>query len=113
MSEQPWIKELPFAITVSDRDGKILEMNDRSIKTFEKYGGAKLIGQNLFTCHPGESGGKLAALLSSGKTNCYTIEKAGIRKIIYQSPWFQNGEYMGFVELSMELPDEVPHFVRA
>jgi hypothetical protein len=111
--EQSWAKELPFAITVSDKEGKILVMNDKSVKTFEKYGGAKLIGQSLFTCHPGESGEKLAALLSLGKTNCYTIEKAGIRKMIYQSPWFQKGEYMGFIELSLELPAEVPHFIRS
>ncbi|MEI6749463.1 MAG: PAS domain-containing protein [Bacteroidales bacterium] len=111
--ELSWIKELPFAITVCDKEGKILEMNDKSVKTFEKYGGAELIGQNLFICHPGESGEKLAALLSSGKTNCYTIEKTDIRKMIYQSPWFRDGEYMGFVELSLELPAEVPHFIRS
>lgn len=110
--EQSWIKELPFAITVCDKDGKILEMNNKSVATFEKYGGAKLLGRSLFECHPGESGEKLAALLSSGKTNCYTIEKEGIRKMIYQSPWFRDGIYMGFVELSLELPGEVPHFVR-
>jgi len=111
--EQSWLKELPFAITVCDKDGKILEMNDKSVTTFEKYGGEKLLGQSLFECHPGESGEKLAALLSSGKTNCYTIEKAGIRKMIYQSPWFEKGEFMGFVELSLQLPAEVPHFIRS
>jgi DUF438 domain-containing protein len=111
--EQFWAKELPFAITIADKEGKILEMNDRSVKTFEKYGGAKLIGENLHSCHPGESGIKLAALLKSGKTNCYTIEKNGIRKMIYQSPWFENGEYMGFIELSLELPAEIPHFIRS
>ncbi|HEX7411561.1 MAG TPA: diguanylate cyclase [Bacteroidales bacterium] len=107
------IKELPFAITVCDKDGKIIVMNDKSIKTFEKYGGQKLIGQSLFGCHPGESGVKLASLLSSGEVNCYTIEKAGIHKMIYQSPWFENGSYMGFVELSLQIPSEVPHFVRS
>jgi hypothetical protein len=110
--EQSWTNELPFAITVCDRNGKILEMNNKSVVTFEKYGGTKLLGQSLFECHPGDSGEKLAALLSLGKTNCYTIEKAGIRKMIYQSPWFRDGFYMGFVELSFELPGEVPHFVR-
>jgi hypothetical protein len=110
--ELSWIKELPIAITVCDKDANILEMNNKSVKTFEKYGGAKLLGRSLFECHPGESGEKLAALLSSRKTNCYTIEKLGIHKMIYQSPWFQDGEYMGFVELSFELPIDVPHFVR-
>jgi hypothetical protein len=108
-----WTKELPFAVTVCDKDGKILVMNDKSIKTFEKYGGAQLIGQSLFVCHNGEAGEKLASLLKSGEVNCYTIEKAGIRKMIYQSPWFENGNFMGFVELSLQLPTDVPHFVRS
>lgn len=108
-----WTKELPFAITVCDKDGKVIEMNERSIKTFEKSGGAKLIGQSLFGCHPGKSADKLAALLLAGESNCYTIEKAGIHKMIYQSPWFENGVYMGFVELSFVIPAQVPHFVRS
>lgn len=108
-----WTKELPFAITVCDKDGKIIVMNDKSVKTFEKYGGEQLLGHSLFDCHKGETGEKLASLLSSGNTNCYTIEKAGNRKMIYQSPWFENGHYMGFVELSFQLPSEIPHFVRS
>lgn len=113
MYNNSWTKELPFAITVCDKDGKIIIMNDKSVQTFEKYGGAKLIGQSLFGCHPGESGEKLATLLSSGKVNCYTIEKEGIHKMIYQSPWFENGHYMGFVELSFQLPSDVPNFIRS
>jgi hypothetical protein len=41
-----------------------------------------------------------------------TIEKAGKKKLIYQTPWHTEGEYRGFVELSLELPAEMPHFVR-
>ncbi len=29
-------------------------------------------------------------------TNAYTIEKNGIKKLIHQTPWFENGEYTGF-----------------
>jgi transcriptional regulator with PAS, ATPase and Fis domain len=113
MTTDTWTKELPFAITVCDKDGKIIIMNDKSIKTFEKYGGARLIGQSLFDCHPGNSGQKLASLLGSGQVNCYTIEKEGIHKMIYQAPWFENGIYRGFVELSFQLPETVPHFIRS
>ncbi len=42
----------------------------------------------------------------------YTIEKRGQKKLIYQSPWYQNGQYRGFIELSLELPAETPHFIR-
>ena len=55
---------------------------------------------------------KVAALLASGSPNCYTIEKAGIKKLIYQSPWFEDGTYRGFVEISIPMPDLMPHFVR-
>ena len=53
-------------------------------------------------------------LLATREKNVYTIEKNGIKKMIYQSPWYRNGEYAGFVEFSFELPfEELPHFVRA
>jgi len=45
--------------------------------------------------------------------NIYTVEKDGIKKLIYQSPWFNDGQYAGFVELSLEVPFEMPHFVRS
>ena len=47
-----WLKELPIAITVCDKDGIILEMNDKSAKTFESDGGYALIGSNVLDCHP-------------------------------------------------------------
>jgi hypothetical protein len=51
-------------------------------------------------------------LLTSGRSNVYTIEKGGIKKLIYQSPWYENGKYAGLVELSLPIPKEMPHFVR-
>ena len=107
-----WIKEFPAAATVCDPDGIILEMNDKSAKTFEKDGGLALIGKNMFDCHPDPSRGKLERLMDSRQVNVYTIEKKGIKKLIYQSPWVLNGEYAGFIELSFEIPFEMPHFIR-
>ena len=40
------------------------------------------------------------------------MEKAGIKKLIYQAPWRKDGKVAGVVELSMEIPFEMPHFVR-
>ena len=51
-------------------------------------------------------------MLKNPRTNAYTIEKNGIKKLIYQSPWFEKDEFMGFVELSLEIPFEMPNFVR-
>lgn len=107
-----WTVELPFAITVCDKEGNILEMNNKSQKTFEKWG-KNLIGINLMNCHPEPAKSKLAGMLIEPKINAYTIEKNGIKKMIYQSPWYENGEFMGFVELSLEIPFEMANFVRS
>lgn len=51
-------------------------------------------------------------MLEMQKKNIYTIEKDGVKKLIYQSPWYKDGQYAGFVELALEIPFEMPHFVR-
>ncbi len=112
MKEAAWVKEFSAAITVCDEAGIILDMNDRSCATFAADGGAGLIGKNLYDCHPGLSREKVATLLRTGSTNCYTIEKGGLKKLIYQAPWFGDGTYRGFVEISIPLPEQMPHFVR-
>lgn len=112
MEEGAWVKELKAAITVCDREGVVLEMNDRAAMTHEKDGGRELIGQSLLGCHPEPSRSQLVELLGTAQLNVYTIEKAGVKKLIYQAPWFRNGEYQGLVELSLPIPFELPHFVR-
>jgi hypothetical protein len=87
-------------------------MNDKAVSTFEKYGGDKLIGTNVLDCHPEPSKSKLIELMLNRSTNVYTIEKDGIKKLIYQAPWFENNEFAGIVELSLEIPFEMPHFIR-
>ena len=108
-----WVQEFPGAVTVCDRDGIILAMNDRSVRTFQNDGGAALIGSNLLGCHPAPARTKVVELLAAGRPNIYTIEKNGVKKLIYQSPWYEKGAYSGFVELSLEIPFEMPHFVRS
>ncbi|GAB4548613.1 MAG: hypothetical protein Fur0016_00720 [Anaerolineales bacterium] len=108
-----WPKEFPAAITVCNPDGIVLEMNDKAAKTFENNGGYGLLGKNLLDCHPQAAREKLEALMKTRSKNVYTIEKNGVKKLIYQSPWYENGQYAGFVELSLEIPFEMPHFVRS
>jgi len=112
MAENAWVRSFPGAVTVCDREGVILEMNERSVASFADDGGAALIGTNALDCHPEPARGKLAGLLAAGKTNAYTIEKRGMKKLVYQAPWYRDGAYAGFVELSLEIPFEMPHFVR-
>jgi transcriptional regulator with PAS, ATPase and Fis domain len=112
-SEQhAWINEFPAAVTICDPEGIILEMNDKAAKTFEKDGGRALVGKNMLDCHPDPARGKLERMMDTKKANIYTIEKKGIKKLIYQSPWYRDGSYAGFVEISFEIPWEMPHFVR-
>lgn len=105
-----WAKEINCAVTVCDTKGDILYMNDKACHTFEKYG--DLIGKNLFDCHNPKSNEKIKDMLTNGGSNCYTIEKNGIKKMIYQTVWKEGDIIKGLVELSMELPSEMPHYIR-
>jgi PAS domain-containing protein len=112
MEKNAWIKEFPAAVTVCDTQGIILEMNDRALKSFGAEGSAALIGTNVLDCHPEPSRTQLRSMLAAGRKNVYTIEKNGVKKLIYQCPWTENGVYRGFVEISLEIPFDMPHFVR-
>lgn len=112
MTAHAWVQGFPGAITVCDAQGVILEMNDKAAETFREEGGRALIGTNLLECHPEPARAKLEQLMQTQQANVYTIEKGGRRKLIYQTPWYQDGQYAGFVELSLEIPAAMPHFVR-
>ncbi|MCX6550191.1 MAG: diguanylate cyclase [Acidobacteria bacterium] len=107
-----WTKEFPGAVTVCDRTGIIVEMNDKSAKAFEADGGWALVGTNMLACHPEPSRSLVADLLAHPRTNVYTIEKRGVHKLIYQAPWYRDGVFQGLVELVLEIPESMPHFVR-
>ena len=107
-----WINELGAAITVTDANGLICEMNARSIDTFAADGGAALIGSDVLACHSEQSREKVAHLYQTRKPNHYTISKNGQRKIIHQMPWYQEGKFAGLVEISIPIPDELSHFDR-
>ncbi len=109
---ETWKDGVDFAITVCDTEGRIIEMNGKSAAAFAKSGGKDLLGKNLLDCHPEPSKSKLRKMISAPYTNAYTIAKNGVNKLIYQAPWFKNGKPAGLVELSLELPAGMPHFVR-
>ena len=79
MTEGAWVKELKAAITVCDRAGVALEMNDRAAETYEKDGGRALIGKSLLDCHPERAREIFEELLRTGSLNVYTIEKNGVK----------------------------------
>lgn len=98
------------AITVCDREGNILDMNTTSAVVNNH--GEKIIGSNLFDCHPPRAAAILKDLLENEKLNAYTIEKKGVKKLIYQVPWYDKGEFGGLIELSLPIPFDMPHYVR-
>lgn len=105
--EYKWAKQTNCNITVCDTEGKIIFMNDNSLA---KYG--DIIGSNMFDCHNPNSKQKIMELIASGGSNSYTIERNGIKKFIYQTAWMEDGKTKGLVEFAMEIPDNMPHFIR-
>lgn len=114
MDMPDWVTRFPGAVTVSDRNLKIVYFNDKAAATFGGEGGMKLVGGDLLACHHAEkSRDIIRELMASGGQNVYTIDKKGQKKLIYQSAWRdENGEVGGLVELSLVLPDGMPHFLR-
>jgi transcriptional regulator with PAS, ATPase and Fis domain len=112
MSASEWVKGFPGAVTVCDAEGRILEMNEKSIEVFAADGGAALLGANVLDCHPEPSRSKLKGMMDERRTNVYTIQKNGKKKLIYQAPWYKDGAYAGFIELALEIPGDLPHFNR-
>lgn len=105
-----WAEETNCAITVCDADCRIIYMNAKARATFAKHG--DLTGKNLIDCHNPRSQSIIRHLLETGGTNSYTIEKRGVRKMIYQTAWKQGGKVAGLVEISMEIPQDMPHYIR-
>lgn len=107
-----YFNEINTAVTVCNKEGIIVYMNKKAIKTFENFGGEKLIGQSLFNCHNESSSRIIRELMDENRTNTYTIEKNGVKKLIYQTPYYENGVCEGLIEFSHELPNELIHFRR-
>lgn len=112
MADYEWVKDFPGAITVCDREGLILEMNEAADVFFKKNGGRNLIGTNALDCHPEPAREKFKNLMKKVEANIYSIEKNGVHRLIYQTPWYQDGHYAGFIELALPIPARIPHFVR-
>ncbi len=107
-----WTDEFQGAITVCDRDGIVVYMNELSKKQFAKNDDGNLMGKSLIDCHPEPARSKLLEMLTNPVVNSYTIEKNGVRKMIHQTPWIENGEFKGVIEISFVIPNDLPHYVR-
>lgn len=106
-----WSNEFKGKVTVCDREGKIIYINKSANEKYIKDGD-DLLGKNLLDCHPEPSRSKLVSMLETPTINSYTIEKGGIKKMIHQTPLYTNGVFSGVIEISFEIPNELPHFNR-
>ncbi len=105
--DKDFFKEVNFAVTVSDNEGNVVYQNDSSSDV-----NGDVRGKNMMGCHNERSCQIIMHLLNDAATNVYTISKKGRKKLIYQTPWFENGVVKGLVELSIIIPEELPHYER-
>ncbi len=113
-----WVKDFPAEVSVMAKDGTIVGLNDEAIKAFEYAGGEEVIGKNGIQCHQASTQEIIRKLLSEQKTHSYLRYKpkshpdSGI--FCYQSPWYENGEFMGLVEFVLPIePEEIERFKSA
>ena len=106
-----WANDTNCAITVTDVDGVIIYMNEKSRQVNAKFGNP--LWHNLAEYHGERAMGIIRHLITSGGTNAYTIQKGEIRKMIYQSAWRKDGKVAGLIEISMEIANDLPHYVRS
>lgn len=104
-----YLENVAFAACVCDRDGVVLYQNARSKKR-----DGDVIGKNLYGCHNAHSGQMIRHMIETGESNNYQIIRHGQRRLLHQTPWFEvpGGPVSGLIELSIDIPDEMPVFNR-
>lgn len=103
-----FFKEINVSVTISDKEGNVVYMNDKSKSVF-----GDMVGKSMLPCHKQRSQDIIHRLLEGDETNVYTIQKGDVKKLIYQTPWHEDGEIKGLIEFSIILPPEIPHYVRS
>lgn len=102
-----FFKEINVSITISDTEGNVVYMNDKAKSVF-----SDMVGKNMMGCHKASSQETIKRLINEKETNVYTIQKGDVKKMIYQTPWYVDGEIKGLIEYSIILPENMPHYIR-
>lgn len=101
------------AITVTDENGIFIDMNTHSKRVNLKDITKTIVGKDIKNCHNEKSNQIIQQIIDSKTPNVYTITKNGQKKLIYQTPWFnENGSFGGLVEFSLVIPEKMPHYNR-
>ena len=111
MDFKNWADNFDCAITVCDTEANILYINEKASATFKRFGD-NLTGRNLKEFHGERAWTMITKMISENQSNHYTIDKGGVKKIVHQKPWYENGKVMGLVEFSMEIPMDMAHYDR-
>src|SRR4030042_350056 len=106
MDKNAWYEAFPGAITVTDENGIIVNMNAESRNRDEMQLSFDLIGHNAITCHKEPTQSKVRKLYEDQAANIYSITKDGKKQLVYQSPYFIEGKFSGIVEMVLDLPDD-------
>ena len=113
MGPTDWLDQIGVIISCCDENGVTTYVNQRGSKVFAGSGGYELIGKNMADCHPkGTVREQFLDLLKSQKFNCYTAEAKGRKTLVYQTPLFKDGVFVGYNELILPIPETMPHLVR-
>ena len=108
MEKFSYLDTVDFAATVCDKDGVVLYQNARAV---ERDG--DVMGKNLYDCHGEKAGQMIRHMIETGAANTYQIVRHGKRKLLHQTPWFdESGAVAGLIELAIDLPDNMPVFDR-
>jgi transcriptional regulator with PAS, ATPase and Fis domain len=98
------LKEVNFTVSIADKQGTIIYLNDRAAKeTFKKEGGYDLIGTNVLDCHPEPSKSKLSEMMKTHDTQTYFKGEGEAKRLIHQTPIYEDGKYAGYIELIIPL----------
>jgi transcriptional regulator with PAS, ATPase and Fis domain len=111
-SELQWLDGVAVSVVACDTAGICTYMNECACQLFAKDGGRALLGCSLIDCHPEPARSRLLEMLRTPRANSYTVEKAGKKRLIHQAPFWRDGVFAGVVEIGIDLPDPLPHFVR-
>lgn len=108
MEKFSYLDTVDFAATVCDKEGVVLYQNARAI---ERDG--DVTGKNLYDCHGEKAGQMIRRMIETGTANTYQIVRHGRRKLLHQTPWFdESGAVAGLIELAIDLPANMPVFDR-
>lgn len=94
-------------VTVCDKNGIILEMNAESCRQFKEDGGSELIGKSLLDCHPEPARAMVIQMLQSQTPHTFLSKNGSGSTLVHEIPWYEDGKYMGFVEISIKLPSTI------